>query len=315
MKILITEGITQSGINILEDRGFELIITKVAQEQLENFINKNGIDAIVVKSNTQIQQELIDACPGLKLIASGCSPMNNIDTQYAVEQGLHVVDSQKGSANAIAELVFAHLLGIARNLHQSNREMPLEGDMNFKGLQKLYSGSELRGKTIGVIGINNSGTATAKIALGLGMQVLMSDPETEETTLEMEFFDGQTVHFNLSSIALEEVLENSDFISIHLTASHNFKLSNNEFKKMKEGVSIINCVESGLIDEVALLEFIDKGLVKFAALDVFENEPNPEIQLLMNPNLSLSPHIGHATQEAQQKISIELANKITTLLM
>ncbi len=312
MKILVNEGITQGGVDILESKGFEVIITKVAQEQLENYINDNSIDAILVKNNTQIQQELIDDCPTLKLIASA-GTMDNIDVQYAIDQGLHIVHSKEGGANAIAELIFAHLTGLARSLHQANREMPLEGDMNFKGLQKLYHGIELRGKTLGLIGINNSSLATAKIALGYGMKVVFSDPEVIETSVELEFFDGQTLHFDFNSIPFDELLEESDCITVHLN-SDNFRLGEAEFKKVKEGVIILNCVKGGLVDEIALIEAIDKGPIRYAALDAFENQPNPEIQLLMNPNLSLSPNIAEATNEAQQKISIELANQIANLL-
>ena len=312
MKILVNEGITQGGVDILESKGFEVIITKVAQEQLENYINDNSIDAILVKNNTQIQQELIDGCPTLKLIASA-GTMDNIDVQYAIDQGLQVVNSKEGSANATAELVFAHLSGLARSLHQANREMPLEGDMNFKGLQKLYHGIELRGKTLGLIGINNSSLATAKIALGYGMKVVFSDPEVVETSVELEFFDGQTLHFDFNSIPFDELLEESDFITVHLN-SDNFRLGEAEFKKVKEGAIILNCVKGGLVDEIALVEAIEKGPIRYAALDAFENQPNPEIQLLMNPNLSLSPNIAEATNEAQQKISIELANQIANLL-
>lgn len=312
MKILVNEGITQGGVDILESKGFEVIITKVAQEQLENYINDNGIDAIIVKNNTQIQQELIDACPSLKLIASSGN-MNNIDTQYAIDQGLQIVNSKEGSANAIGELVFAHLSGLVRNLHQANREMPLEGDLNFKGLHKLYQGTELRSKTLGLIGINPSSLATAKIALGYGMKVIFSDPEIIDAAVELEFFDGQTLNFEFNSIPFDELLEETDFISVHLN-SDNFKLGEAEFKKVKEGTIIINCVHGGLVDEVALVAAIEKGQVSYAALDTFENEPNPEIQLLMHPNLSLSPNIAQATNEAQQKTSIELANQIANLL-
>ncbi|CAL2063863.1 NAD(P)-dependent oxidoreductase [Tenacibaculum sp. 190524A05c] len=313
MKILVNEGITQEGVVILEDKGFELLITKVAQEQLENFINENSVDAILIKNRTQIQQELIDACPSLKLIASGSTSMDNVDVQYAIDNGIQVVNSQEGSANAIAELIFAHLSGMVRNLHLSNREMPLEGDMNFKGLQKLYRGIELKGKTLGLIGINPTSIATAKIAIGLGMKVLITDPEETEASVELEFFDGQTIQFELNAIPFDEVISESDFISVHLY-NRDFKLGESEFDKMKDGVGIVNCVQGGLVDEVALVKAMEKGPIRYAALDSFENEPNPEIQLLMNPNLSLSPKISNATNEAQERVSIELANQISTLL-
>lgn len=313
MKILANNGITNNAEIALQEAGYEVITTKVAQEQLENYINEHSIDAILVNNTTQIQQELIDACPSLKLIGKGGVAMDNIDVQYAIDQGLHIINTPEALANGVAELVFAHLLGMVRNLHQSNREMPLEGDMNFKGLHKLYKGIELRGKTLGIIGMDSSGIATAKIALGLGMNVVMSNPEPKEVTIEFEFFDGQTLHFDFNSIALDELLTESDFISLHIQHQEGFVLSEKEFKKMKDNVCIVNCAFGGLVDEIALVKAFETNKVKYAALDVFENEPKPEIQLLMNPNLSLSPNIGAATEEAQSRISMALANQIIAL--
>ena len=150
MKILANDGISQSGIDALKQGGFEVITTKVAQVQLEKFINEHQIDAILVRSATQVRQELIDACPSIKLIGRGGVGMDNIDVDYAKDQGLHVINTPAASSSSVAELVFAHLFGMVRFLHQSNREMPLEGDSRFKDLKKAYaSGSELRGKKIG----------------------------------------------------------------------------------------------------------------------------------------------------------------------
>ena len=145
MKILANDGISQSGIDALQQGGFEVITTKVAQVQLEKFINEHQIDAILVRSATQVRQELIDACPSIKLIGRGGVGMDNIDVDYAKDQGLHVINTPAASSSSVAELVFAHLFGMVRFLHQSNREMPLEGDSRFKDLKKAYAaGSELR---------------------------------------------------------------------------------------------------------------------------------------------------------------------------
>lgn len=314
MKILVTNGISNSGEITLQSAGFEVINTKVAQEQLENFILDEGIDAIVVDSNTQIQQELIDACPSLKLIANTSSSMDNIDTQYAIDQGVHIVNTPTATSNSIAEMVFAHLFGMVRFLHQANREMPLEGDMNFKGLQKMFTGTELRGKTIGLIGMNDASIATAKIALGVGMRVAFSNNEPKSVSIPVEFFDGQGVEFNFEAQPFEDVLKDADFISLHVTDFDGYVIGENELSQLKDGVGVINCTKSGSLDEVALVNAIESGKVKYTGLDVFENEPKPEIQLLMNAELSLSPNIANATFEAQERVGKELADQIVRLL-
>ncbi len=314
MKILVNVGISTNAISLLEESNFEVITTNVAQEQLENYINEEHINAILISNSIEITQELIDGCPSLNLIGCSGIHLDNIDVQYAKDQGLHIINTPEASSNSIAELVFAHALGMTRNLHQSNREMPLEGDSNFRGLKKLYWGNELRGKTIGLIGMEQTAIATAKIALGMGMKVLMFDYEPKEITIEFEFFDGQTTNFNFHSVDVNELLTESDFISVHVPNQDTSILSTSQFEKMKDGVGIINCTYSGLIDEIALVNAIESGKIRYAALDVFENEPNPEIQLLMNPNLSLSPNIATATLESQDKMGIELATQVTALL-
>ena len=315
MKILANDGISQSGIEALQNNGFEVITTKVAQVQLENFINKHQIDGILVRSATQVRQELIDACPSIKLIGRGGVGMDNIDVDYAINQGIHVINTPKASSNSVAELVFAHLFGMVRFLHQSNREMPLEGDSKFKDLKKAYaSGSELRGKKIGIIGFGRIGQEVARIALGLGMEVLATDHLMESVPISVDFFNGQKITITIETIDLDTLLKESDFISLHVPVQEDYIIGTKEISKMKTGVGIINAARGGVIDEMALIKAIEKNKVKFAGLDVFEKEPNPEIQLLMNPELSLTPHIGAATVEAQDRIGIELATQIIGLL-
>ena len=315
MKILANDGISQSGIDALQKEGFEVITTKVAQVQLENFINEHQIDAILVRSATQVRQELIDACPSIKLIGRGGVGMDNIDVEYARDQGLHVINTPAASSSSVAELVFAHLFGMVRFLHQSNREMPLEGDSRFKDLKKAYAaGTELRGKKIGIIGFGRIGQEVAKIALGLGMEVIANDPFIESVPITIDFFNGQRITIPIDTTKLETVLKDSDFISLHVPAQEGYVIGEKEIAKMKDGVGIVNAARGGVIDEIALINAIESGKIKFAGLDVFEKEPNPEIQLLMNPELSLTPHIGAATLEAQDRIGTELANQITELL-
>jgi len=315
MKILANDGISQSGVDALQKEGFEVITTKVAQEQLENFINEHQIDVILVRSATHIRQELIDACPSIKLIGRGGVGMDNIDVDYARDQGLHVINTPAASSSSVAELVFAHLFGMVRFLHQSNREMPLEGDSRFKDLKRAYAaGTELRGKKIGIIGFGRIGQEVAKIALGLGMEVIANDPFTESAPITIEFFNGQRITIPIDTQDIDTLLKQSDFITLHVPAQDAYVIGKNEIDKMKKGVGIVNAARGGVIDEIALINAIEEEKVKFAGLDVFEKEPSPEVQLLMNPELSLTPHIGAATLEAQDRIGTELATQITELL-
>lgn len=315
MKILANDGISPSGVNALQASGFEIETTNVAQEQLVNYINENNIVGLLVRSATTVRKDLIDACPGLKLIGRGGVGMDNIDVDYAKSKGLHVINTPAASSASVAELVFAHLYGGVRFLYDSNRNMPLEGETNFKGLKKNYAkGIELRGKTLGVIGFGRIGQEVAKIGLGVGMRVIAFDPFQEKVEIPVEFYDGQTIHINIPMLSKEEVLKEADFVSLHVPAQKNYVIDSEEFALMKDGSAIINAARGGVINEVALVEALEKGKLAFAALDTFENEPKPEIKLLMHPQISLTPHIGAATMEAQDRIGTELANQIAQLL-
>ena len=315
MKVLANDGVSQSGIDVLEAAGFEVSTTTVAQEQLENYINDNSIDVLLVRSATKVRKNIIDNCPSLKIIGRGGVGMDNIDVDYARSKGLNVINTPAASSHSVAELVFAHLYGLARFLHNSNRDMPLEGDNNFKGLKKAYAkGTELKGKTLGVLGFGRIGQATAKIALGAGMKVVAYDPFMEYAHVELEFFDNQKVNFEIKTESKEAVLNQSDFLTLHVPAQKDYVIDEAEFKQMKDGVIIANAARGGVLNEVALVKAIESGKVARAALDVFENEPQPEIQLLMNPALSLTPHTGAATNEAQDRIGTELAEQIISIL-
>ncbi len=315
MKILANDGISESGKNKLEEYGFEVDLTKVSQEQLVSYINDNHIVVILVRSATQIRADIIDNCPSIKIIGRGGVGMDNIDVDYAKSKGINVINTPAASSKSVAELVFSHLFGCVRFLHESNRSMPLDGDSKFKELKKAYAGGkELAGKKIGIIGFGRIGQEVAKIAIGIGMNVIFYDKFIEETSLDIEFFDGQNITFNLVSSTFEQVLENSDFISVHIPASDKYIIDSKEIGKMKDGVGLLNLSRGGIVNEEELLKSINSGKVSFAGVDTFENEPVPSMKLLMNSNISLTPHIGAATTEAQDRIGVELADKINEIL-
>ena len=315
MKILANDGISKSGIDNLTENGFEIITTNVAQEQLINFINENKIVGLLVRSATTARKDLIDSCPSLKLIGRGGVGMDNIDVEYAKSKGIHVINTPAASSASVAELVFAHLYGGVRFLFDSNRNMPLEGEANFKGLKKSYAkGIELRGKTLGIVGFGRIGQEVAKIALGIGMKVIATDKFLDKATIEISFSTGQSIKAEIIIQPFDKLITNSDFISLHVPAQEEYVIDSNVISKMKKGAGIINAARGGIIDEVALVKALDDSHLSFAGLDTFENEPKPEVKLLMHEKISLTPHIGAATLEAQNRIGEELATQITKLL-
>ena len=315
MKILANDGLSQSGIDVLTEASFEVITTNIAQEQLITYINDHKITVLLVRSATTARKELIDSCPSLKIIGRGGVGMDNIDVEYAREKGLSVINTPAASSSSVAELVFAHLFGGVRFLFDSNRNMPLEGESNFKGLKKAYAkGIELRGKTIGIIGFGRIGQEVAKIALGIGMNVLAADKYIEATDIEVSLFSGASLKQSIETISIESVLKQSDFISLHVPSQKDYVIGSKEFSMMKKGSAIINAARGGVIDEVALVNSLDDNKLAFACLDTFENEPKPEVKLLMHPKISLTPHIGAATLEAQDRIGVELGQQIISIL-
>lgn len=315
MKVLANDGISNSGIEKLLNNGIDIKNITVEQGQLIDYINENEITVLLVRSATKVRKDIIDNCPGLKIIGRGGVGMDNIDVEYAIDKGIKVINTPAASSGSVAELVIAHLYTCARFLHISNRNMPLEGDSNFKKLKKAFAkGVELRGKTLGIIGFGRIGQEVAKIGLGIGMNVIYYDLHNDKVNLKLEFFDRQILNFKLEKSSFIEVLSKSDFITLHVPAQKEYVIGNKEFDLMKDGIGLINAARGGVVDEVALDKNISDGKVSFAALDTFENEPNPEIKLLMNPKISLTPHIGAATNEAQDRIGVELADQIIEIL-
>ena len=312
MKVLANDGISKSGVDKLESNGFEVITNKVNQEDLVNYINENSIEVILVRSATQVRKDIIDHCKSVKIIGRGGVGMDNIDVEYARDKGLIVINTPAASSQSVAELVMAHLFSISRFVFDSNRNMPINGAAEFKVLKKKYAkGIELREKTLGIIGFGRIGQFTAKYALGAGMDVLAYDPFIDKTTIDLKIAN-QEIKVPISTCSLEKLLKNSDFISLHVPMPKDDQplISTNEFNSMKKGVRIVNAARGGVIDESALVEAIKNEIVSFAALDVFVGEPYPNESLLKNEKISLTPHIGAATSEAQDRIGSELADKI-----
>ena len=315
MKVLANDGLDQSGIDGLQKAGFEVITAKVPQEELINYINENQVRTLLVRSATKVRKDIIDACPSLKIIGRGGVGMDNIDVEYAREKGINVINTPAASSASVAELVFAHLFSGCRFLTDSNRKMPVEGDSKFAELKKAYTkGVELRGKTIGIIGFGRIGQEVAKMALGLGMRVLAVDNFAEKVNLKVEFFNGQSVDFEIKTQSKEDVLKEADFVTLHVPAQKEFVIGQKEFDLMKNGAALVNCARGGVVDEEALLKALDSGKLAFAGLDVFINEPTPAKSVLSHPKISLTPHTGASTNEAQDRIGISLAEQIISIL-
>ncbi|MFD0941186.1 D-2-hydroxyacid dehydrogenase [Pedobacter boryungensis] len=309
IKILANDGIDPIGKKLLEEAGFQVDNQTIPQDKLaEALLNYDGI---TVRSATKLRKELIDACPNIKLIGRGGVGMDNIDVDYARSKGVAVVNTPAASSLSVAELVFSHLFTGIRFLHDSNRKMPIEGNTKFNDLKKAYAkGIELKGKTLGVIGFGRIGRETATIALRLGMNVLAYDLYPFNGSISLDFQGGIKVDVPVQTVSLAEVISQSDFITLHTPFADKPILGTEEFAAMKSGVGIVNCSRGGTIDEPALIEALNSGKVAFAGLDVFDNEPTPIEAILTHSKISLTPHIGASTNEAQERIGTELANLI-----
>ena len=310
MKILANDGISTSGETLLIEAGHEILNHRVSQEHLVQFINENQVEVLLVKNATSIDHQVLDSCKSLKIIGKAGTEMNNVAVDYAIEKGLYVISTPNSYARATAELVFAHFFSLARFLHDSNRMMPLEGDSKFNLLKKSYqNAAELFGKTLGVIGSGNNALEVIKMGISLGMNVIIFNEISKSEKVNLDFFDGQKLVFELKSVKFEEILEKSDFISILNTEKSGYLIDSEEFEIMKNGAYLVN-IAKGAVNEVTLVDYLENKKLAGAALDVFEYEPKPDIQVLMNPSLSLSPNLASVTTDAIEKTGKELAEQI-----
>jgi D-3-phosphoglycerate dehydrogenase len=313
-KILANDGLSSEGEKILRDAGFFLSTEKVPQDKLIEEINRVGYDGIIVRSATRIDRTIIDACTSLKLIGRAGVGMDYIDMEYAVSKGIELINTPDSSAPSVAEIAIAHLMSLQRNLFTSNRQLPTNSD--FAELKRRLScGHELTGKTLGILGFGKVGQEVAKRALGLGMNILPYDPYVTEANIMLDIPGVHNIAVLTRTFTLDKVFEGSDFISVHvpLPADKKPVITLNEIKKMKKGVVIISVSKGGVICEADLLTALNEGLVSYAGLDVYATEPEPDKALLKHDRVSLTPHIGGSTVEAQARIGIDLANKIIKL--
>jgi len=312
MKILINDGMSAAGIKVLEDAGYQVDTNKISQEELPEKLA--DYDAICVRSATKVRKELIDQCPRLKAIGRGGVGLDNIDVDYARSKGIAVLNTPAASSRSVAELALGHMLSIARSLNDAHINMPSKGKQSFKALKKQYSkGMELENKTLGVIGLGRIGQEMVRIGLGMGMNVIGSDPFVNQVKVRL----GGKAHgidVTLNTQPQDVLLKEADFISIHVPALKDPIITSSEFAQMKDGVVIVNCSRGGIIDEDDLLSALESGKVLGAGLDVFVGEPSPREDLLQHSSISVTPHTGASTIEAQDKIGIELAEKLISVL-
>ncbi len=309
LKILVNDGMHITGQKMLEDAKCQVATDKVAQDDLPKELP--NYDVIIVRSATKVRKDLIDSCPNLKIIARGGVGLDNIDVDYAKSKGIKVMNTPAASSLAVAELAFGHMFSLARSIYKANREMPTKGATDFKSLKKSYAkGVQLRGKTLGIIGLGRIGQATARIGLALGMEVLGVDPFHKQ--LDINVNDGHQV--SLTTVDMETMLKKSDFITLHIPNTGKPVLTKQHFDLMKDGTYLVNASRGGTVDEDAMLEALNSGKLAAAGVDVFENEPTPRTDILNHPNVSLSPHIGASTQEAQANIGVELADQILAFM-
>jgi len=300
MKILITDGIEQAGADILLQAGFELTQKTLTPAELLDAIG--GYDAIIVRSATKVTRDVIDAGTRLKVIARGGVGLDNIDVAHAKSKGIAVCNTPKASSISVAELTIAHLMSLGRFLPMSNISM-----RQHEWPKKEFSaGIEVTGKTLGVIGLGNIGREVARRALGLMMTVVAHDPWVTSTDL------------NVRLVSKEELLRISDYITLHVPfdKARGPVITKADFAMMKDGVILINCARGGVVPEKDLLDALNSRKVLYAGMDVFEHEPPTpeEFDLINHPRVSVSPHIGASTREAQDRVGIEIARKVVDTL-
>ncbi|ABS33687.1 D-2-hydroxyacid dehydrogenase [Clostridium botulinum] len=294
IKILVSDGMEQNALNKLNEQGFVVLDKHFEKEELKDKIK--DFDAIIIRSATKVDKEIIDAGikGNLKLVVRAGVGLDNVDLEYAKEKEVKVFNTPKASSVSVAELTLGHMLCISRFINTANVTM-LQG----KWEKKKYNGTEIYGKTLGLIGFGRIAREVAKRANALGMNVIYYDIAGK--CEEYEEFKCCT---------LDYLLNNSDFISVHIPFSKDrgALLKEEEFNKMKDGVYIINCARGGVIEEEALLKALNNGKVTAAALDVFENEPKPKKELINHERVSITPHIGASTKEAQMRIGEEIVD-------
>lgn len=294
IRLLANDGMDKDAAVKLRELGFEVVEDHYDGEELFKQIRK--FDILVVRSNTKVRKDLIDAAVGgkLKLVIRAGVGVDNIDVKYAREKGITVNNTPNASSISVAELTLGHIFAVSRFINTSNVTMR-EG----KWEKKAYKGVEIFGKTLGLVGFGRIAKEVAKRAYALGMKIIYTD-----ICGKAEGYD------EYKFVQFDELLKQADFITLHIPLDKNkgYVIGKEEIAMMKDGAYLINCARGGVVNELALIEALNTGKIAGAALDVFENEPKPNVELLNNPKVSVTPHIGASTEEAQERIGNEIVN-------
>lgn len=295
IRILTNDGLENDAIEALEKAGIEVVNDHIEQDKLGEALKE--FDAVVIRSATKLTKEVIEAEKGgkLKLIVRAGVGVDNIDLVAAKENGITVKNTPNASSNSVAELAIAHMFAVARFVNISNVTMR-NGEWN----KKKYKGTEINGKTLGIVGMGRIGRSLAKKATALGMKVIYTDLFGEQENLKYKF------------VSLESLLKSSDFVSLHVPydKTKGSLIGRDELALMKDGSYLINCARGKVVEEAALLEALNSGKIAGAGIDVFEEEPTKNEELINHPNVSVTPHIGASTKEAQRRIGEEVVDTI-----
>ncbi len=296
MKVLVSDSLSEKGIEILE-KGAEVDVrTGMSPEELKECIGE--YDALVVRSQTQVTEEVIEAAENLKIIGRAGVGVDNIDVEAATQRGIIVINAPEGNMISAAEHTIAMMMAMSRNIPQANQSMRAG-----KWDRKLFMGVEVRGKTLGVVGLGRIGTEVAKRAQGMEMNIMAYDPFISEE---------RAADLGVKLTTVEDIVLNADYITVHtpLTKDTRNLIDREEFEKVKPGVRIINCARGGIINEEALADAVASGKVAAAAIDVFTSEPPTGSPLLEQDNIIVTPHLGASTKEAQVNVAVDVAEQI-----
>lgn len=296
IKVLASDGMEKSAVEKLTSLGFEVAEKFYEPEDLKEQVK--NYDVLVVRSATKVRKPIIDSAAEagrLKLVIRGGVGVDNIDVEYAEEKGIKVTNTPKASSISVAELAIAHMFAVSRFVNISNVTMR-EG----KWEKKKYEGVELYGKTLGLVGFGRISREVAKRADALGMKVAYTD------------IVGEDKNCGYGYGSLEYVLKNSDYVSLHIpfNKERGAVIDKEHIQMMKDGAYLINCARGGVVDEDALLDALNSGKLAGAGIDVFAEEPTKNVELVNHPKVSVTPHIGAATEEAQRRIGEEIVSII-----
>lgn len=308
-RILINDGLEASGQKALIEAGFSISTDKIPQEDLSNKLK--DFDGVIIRSASKITKDQLENNLHLKFVARAGVGLDNVDVEFAKSNKISVINTPGASSRSVAELAMSQLLCVTRSLQLTNREQ--KDDASFNRLKKsLSSSTEIKNKNLVLLGFGRIGSELARMAIGLEMNVFVVDPFIDEAKIKIRL-NQQEIDCNLQLLSLEQALAQADYISLHAPFMGKPILDKEQFQIIKSGCILINTSRGENINEVALLEAIDSGIIAGAGLDVFQNEPNVSQLLYKHPKISVTPHIAASTQEAQARIAEELVEKIIAL--